>query len=96
MKSAVILALVAAATLASTLVPAHAGDIQGDAYDCKELWVLRNEIYKNNGYCFTSARAISTFGNAGCGYDNMTEVPLSQMDRVIIRDAKKSEARQGC
>ncbi len=96
MKSPLILALAAAATLAVTLIPAAAGDIQGDAYDCNELWVMRNEIYKANGYCFTSAKAISQFGNAGCSYDSMTEVPLSRMDRQIIGDAKTSAARQGC
>ncbi len=76
--------------------PAAAGDIQGDAYNCKELWVMRNQIYKNGGYCFKTAKAIRTFGNAGCGYDSLTLVPVSDQDRLVIRDIKRSENRLRC
>src|SRR5207249_301574 len=37
---------------------------------CDDLWVARNTIYKNRGYCFKTQRAISYFGNAGCRYNN--------------------------
>ena len=77
-------------------VPARAGDIQGDAYSCEELWVMRNQIFKNAGYCFKTEKAITYFGNGGCAYDNQDDIPLSDIDRIVIRDAKKSEARQGC
>jgi YARHG domain len=96
MKSPLVLALAAAATLSTSLIPAQAGDIQGDAYECKELWVMRNEIYKSNGYCFKTAKAISYFGNGGCSYDNQGDVPLSKQERRIVRDIQKSEARQHC
>ena len=96
MKSPLLLALAAAATLTATLMPASAGDIQGDAYECNDLWVMRNEIYKNNGYCFKTAKAINYFGNAGCSYDNQSAVPLSKQERRIVRDIQKSEARQHC
>lgn len=76
--------------------PAAAGDIQGDAYSCEELWVLRNQIYKDRGYCFKSAKAISYFGNAGCQFDAIFDVPLSDSDRTVISDAKKSQKRQHC
>lgn len=88
------LAAVVAATAGTAAV--NAGDVQGDAYDCTELWNLRNQIYKANGYCFKTAKAISRFGNAGCSYDSLAEVPLSDQDRSVIRDVKKSEARQRC
>jgi YARHG domain len=94
MKLLLIPALVAVA--AAAIAPASAGDIQGDAYDCKDLWVMRNEIFKNNGFCFKSAKAISYFGNAGCSYDSQAQVPLSETDRIVIRDIKRSVARQGC
>ena len=84
-------------TLAGALpAPANAGDIQGDAYSCGELWVMRNQIFRANGYCFKTAKAINYFGNAGCEYDRESDVPLSKSDRRIVRDIKKSEARQGC
>jgi len=86
------LGLAAAAALES----AKAGDIQGDAYSCAELWRLRNETYKNRGYCFKTARAIAEFGKAGCLYDDVNAVPLSNQDRLVLRDIRRSERRQGC
>ena len=44
---------------------------------CYDLWVQRNSIYKEYGYCFKTPRAISYFGNAGCQYDNEGDIPLS-------------------
>lgn len=96
MKSLLIAAFATAATLTLTIGPASAGDIQGDAYECRELWSLRNEIYKANGYCFKTAKAMRYFGNAGCQYDSETEVPLSRSERQQVRMIKASERRQHC
>lgn len=94
MKS--ILPAIAILSALAALAPASAGDVQGDAYDCKELYVMRNDIYKDAGYCFKTAKAIAQFGNAGCQYDSLGHVPLSSNQRSMIKDIKKSEARQGC
>ncbi len=95
MKSLMIaVALSATATLAVT--PASAGDIQGDAYSCPELWTMRNQIYKNAGYCFKSSRAMAAFGNAGCKFDSIDAVPLSNVDRTVLRDIARSSKRQHC
>ena len=91
----IMIPVLAAAALAM-IAPVSAGDVQGDAYDCQDLWVVRNQIFKNNGYCFKSAKAISYFGNAGCSYDSEAAVPLSKSDRMRIREIKRSSARQGC
>ncbi len=96
MKPSLILATAAAALLAASMIPAKAGDVQGDAYDCQELWVMRNEIYKANGYCFKTSRAINYFGNGGCSYHNEGAVPLSGGERSVIRSVRASERRQGC
>ena len=77
-------------------VPAQAGDIQGDAYDCGELWVMKNQVFKDRGYCFKTAKAIAQFGNAGCLYDSQADVPLSDTERTILADIKRSMKRQGC
>jgi hypothetical protein len=89
-------ALAAAIAALLPLPSAGAGDIQGDAYDCGELWTMRNEIYKRGGYCFKTSRAIAQFGNAGCQYDQIDDVPLSNTDRSVVSNIKKSERRQGC
>jgi hypothetical protein len=94
MKASVLTA--AALTAVALVAPVRAGDIQGDAYDCHELWVMRNQIYKDNGYCFKTVKAISYFGNGGCAYKSESSLPMSKQDRRVISDIKRSEARQGC
>lgn len=63
---------------------------------CADLWVERNEIFKGAGYCFRTARAIQTFGNAGCQYDNEADVPLSQVQRRRIAAIRAEERSLGC
>jgi len=66
------------------------------AESCESLWIARNEIYKAQGYCFRTARAIRAFGNAGCQYDAIEDVPLSAHDRRVIADIVREERRRGC
>ena len=96
MKSPLILALAAAASFALTLVPAQAGDVQGDAYDCQEMWVMRNQIYKDAGYCFSTTRAITYFGNGGCTTTSHSDLVLSGQEQQTLHALKLSEARQRC
>ena len=63
---------------------------------CQPLWEVRNWIYKENGYCFHTAKAIKAFGNAGCLYDNVNQVPLSNVERANVTAIKKVEAKKGC
>lgn len=95
-RFALVLCLAPLATAPAALSPAAAGDIQGDAYDCRDLWTMRNQLFKKNGYCFQTAKAIAQFGNEGCRYHSMSAVPLSAEDRLILRDIKRSQARQHC
>lgn len=63
---------------------------------CRSLWVERNQIYKDAGYCFKTARAIRAFGNSGCSYDNIGDVPLSDNQRAEVQDIRAQERRLGC
>ncbi|WP_431557063.1 YARHG domain-containing protein [Methyloceanibacter sp.] len=63
---------------------------------CQPLWDVRNTIYKENGYCFKTAKAIKYFGNAGCLYDNAADVPLSNVERHNISAITKVERSKGC
>lgn len=63
---------------------------------CDELWTARNSIFKAAGYCFKTARAISEFGNAGCKYDDVDQVPLSDVDRGTIDQIKEAERSKRC
>jgi len=60
------------------------------------LWVERNSYYKDAGYCFKTARAISYFGNAGSLYDNENAVPLSRATRIRIAQIVRAERAYGC
>lgn len=88
--------LVACVVAVCASSPASAGDIQGDAYSCAELRQLRNRIYRRAGYCFKSGWAIAEYGRAGCRFSSESAVPLSQQDRIELRDIRRSEKRQGC
>ncbi len=80
--------------IAATSVPAAAQNYR--AYSCQDLWVARNQIYKDAGYCFKTSRAIRFFGNAGCQFDSESRVPLSRGDRAEIDRIKRIENDKGC
>lgn len=63
---------------------------------CDDLWYRRNAIYKAAGYCFRTDRGISAFGNAGCQYDDVADVPLSARQRADVSDLQRQEAGRGC
>lgn len=63
---------------------------------CQPLWEVRNWIYKENGYWFKTPKAIKAFGNAGCLYDDVAQVPLNQFERYNVKAIKKVEAKKGC
>ncbi len=77
------------AGLAAIPAPAH-------AESCDDLWYARNEIYKAQGYCFRTKRGIDAFGNAGCQYDNVEAVPLSNSQRRTIADIQREERARRC
>jgi hypothetical protein len=83
--------LLAAAIMAgAALTPAFA------RASCASLWTERNQIYRDAGYCFKTARAIRVFGNAGCSFDNINDVPISARERAALRDIVAQERRMGC
>ena len=63
---------------------------------CADLWTARNEIYKAQGYCFRTQRAIAAFGNAGCQYDKVEDLPLSANDHRVIADILRQERALRC
>lgn len=96
MKAYLALALAAVASIGIASSPQTVSAGEFAAMDCQELWVARNQIYKDNGYCFTSARAITYFGNGGCQYHSTGALPASSYDRTLLRRIKESESGQRC
>jgi hypothetical protein len=68
------------------------------ADSCQDLWVERNQIYKNAGYCFQTARARNYFGNAGCSTssDGAARANMGRDDRARVNEIVQMEARYGC
>ena len=87
MRSVLLVATVCCSTVLAS--SARAGE-------CGDLWFARNQIYKSAGYCFRTARAIQTFGNAGCSYDDVRDVPLSYRDRSQVDQIVRQESMMGC
>lgn len=63
---------------------------------CQVLWEVRNTIFKERGYCFGTAKAIKTFGNAGCLYHDVARVPRNDFERANISVISKVESSKGC
>ena len=80
--------------LVSMAMPAFSQSYRG--YNCQELWETRNEIYKDAGYCFKTKRAIRHFGNAGCRFDRIDDVPLSRKQQREINAIVAQEKVYRC
>ncbi len=79
------------ALAAAGALPARAGAPFSE-YSCQELWLERNGIYANNGYCFETKRAIKVFG-PGC---HPPYGHLSGSERRAVAEIQRWERRKGC
>lgn len=86
-------ALAVAAILACA-TPARA--MGYDSLSCQELWDRRTEILHRNGYCFTGALEIKTYGNEKCTVKDEAALVLSDIDRRDVDMIKVTEARKAC
>jgi len=91
MRALLIVLAVAATTLGSAAM-GRADPVT----ECQQLWVQRNQIYKNHGYCFKTRPAIEYFGNEGCRYTNQNAVPLTRSERSYIAQIVARERALGC
>ena len=93
MRTVLVTSFLAGLTLATGLaVPA--ANAQGSI--CHRLWVERNQIYKDYGYCFKTPRAIRYFGNRGCRYDYQGDIQLSPRDQARVDRIQAEERDYGC
>jgi hypothetical protein len=63
---------------------------------CEDLWILRNSIWKDAGYCFKTPRAIQAFGAQGCQYSDQSAVPLNDYQRRNAETILSVETAKGC
>ncbi len=93
MRAVLVPAFLAVLTLSAGLAVSAA---QAQSRICNRLWVERNQIYKDYGYCFKTERAIRYFGNRGCRYEHESDVPMSRRDRALINRIRADERYYGC
>lgn len=83
-RSALLFAVFATPTFAQDVV----------SYDaCDELWFMRNQIYANAGYCFSSPLGQVMFDNTNC---TGTEVTLSSFEQALVDEYRALERSAGC
>lgn len=63
---------------------------------CQALWEVRNLIYQQNGYCFSTQRAQQAFGNDGCWITNQSHVMLNAFERENVAEIAAVEKSKGC
>jgi hypothetical protein len=69
---------------------------RSDGPSCDFLYMMRNRIYAQHGYCFSTARGVSEIGNAGCHITSQSAVPLSNIERDNIATLEKAETAKSC
>lgn len=67
-----------------------------DGPSCDFLYMMRNRIYAQHGYCFKTARGISEIGNSGCHIADQAAVPLSNIERANIATIQMAERAKSC
>jgi len=73
----------------------RAADLR-DGPNCEFLWVMRNSIYSQHGYCFHTQRGIQTFGNARCKFTDVNRVPLNDFERANASTISSVETSMHC
>jgi hypothetical protein len=68
----------------------------GNGPTCDFLYLMRNRIYAQHGYCFATARGISELGNQGCSIHNQAAVPLSNIERNNVAVILRAENARHC
>ncbi len=64
--------------------------------NCNFLWVMRNSILRQHGYCFHTARGKSEMGTEGCRYSDAASVPINSIERANIATIARAERLKSC
>lgn len=63
---------------------------------CDSLWLVRNTIFDENGYCFQTARGKAAFSNDGCLYTTSAATPLNGYEQANVDLIRSIERQKGC
>lgn len=60
---------------------------------CRNLWITRNQIFDDYGYCFTTLSGGILFDNSDCTSES---VSLNRMDRERVAAIRDAESQNNC
>ncbi len=63
---------------------------------CDFLFLMRNSIYEEHGYCFRTARARAVLSNEGCRTTDVDVLGLNTFERANVKAIARAEALKGC
>ena len=69
---------------------------QIEDFSCENLWLVRNTIFHQRGYCFQSARGRANFDNSHCLSNSVSELNLSEIEKENVATLREMEQRKGC
>lgn len=73
----------------------YLNEVNLEKLSCENLRFMRNQTYKENGYCFRTADAKEQFGNSGCKWPIQPLVPLNKFERHnIVLNRKVSRTKR--
>jgi hypothetical protein len=67
-----------------------------EEFSCENLWHVRNRIYDEHGYCFSTARGREYFDNSDCWINDQTDVELSEIETHNVDEIVEVEEENGC
>lgn len=65
-------------------------------WSCDDLWIVRNTIYFEHGYCFVSDAAINYFGIEDCYEENSKRLNFSKIEQYNIDAMASVEKAKRC
>ena len=63
---------------------------------CENLWMVRNSIFDENGYCFSTSRGRRFFSNNDCFVSDQASVSLNSYERSNVARILTRENQLGC
>ena len=63
---------------------------------CDNLWLVRNTIFHQRGFCFQTARGRKEFDNRRCSANSVAELKLSEVEKANVATLEKVERGKNC
>jgi hypothetical protein len=65
-------------------------------FSCQNLWLVRNTIFHQRGYCFQTSRGRVEFDNSHCSSSAISDLRLSFVEKENIATLREMERRKNC